>query len=590
MNSRIDSRLVHFVEEHRADARAIAGVIKSRQKFPEDKFAQVREAFPVIIASIREFGEFMPLVPKLFDVVVLDEASQISVAQALPALLRAKKVVVLGDSKQYSNVKAAGARIEVNERYKADLLSVFRSRISQQADALERLSRFDIKCSILEFSKLCASFESMLLKHFRSYPELIDYCSKTFYGGRLQALKIRGVPLPDVIRFDQVAVDSSQLDQANTNQAEAQFILDRLIELLEDDTPPTVGVITPFREQHTLLTQKLFGHARSREFEDRLRLKVMTFDSAQGEERGVIFYSMVAYPGHDSLNYVFPVDAHFDSEQVEGKLKIQRLNVGFSRAQEMVWFVTSMCIDSFHGAIGQALKHFQNILDRGELVRGATDPNSPMEERVAAWLEECEFVQHHRSRIEIVSQFPLGMYLRQLDPHYVHPAWKVDFLLMFQSAGGSIPIVIEYDGFEYHFDNRGVVHAGNYDRYMSSADVERQLTLESYGYRFIRLNRFNLGRNPVHTLSEKLQRLVQDADGAPTTGATGEIQNLAEGLLNRERKQCSRCNQIKPIEAFFDPTLGNGHGGAGRVCMTCKNASRRPTQKRRRWTGRRGPN
>ncbi|MEI9966043.1 MAG: AAA domain-containing protein [Caulobacteraceae bacterium] len=43
--------------------------------------------------------------PDLFDVIVIDEASQVSVAQAFPALLRAKKVVVLGDSKQFSNTK-----------------------------------------------------------------------------------------------------------------------------------------------------------------------------------------------------------------------------------------------------------------------------------------------------------------------------------------------------------------------------------------------------------------------------------------------------------------------------------------------------
>lgn len=587
MNNRIDSRLVRFVEEHRADARAIAGVIRNRQKFPADKFAQVREAFPVIIASIRDFGEFMPLVPKLFDVVVLDEASQISVAQALPALLRAKKVVVLGDSKQYSNVKAAGARIDVNDKYKADLREVFRSKISQQADALERVSRFDIKCSILEFANLCASFAIMLRKHFRSYPELIDYSSQTFYGGQLQALKIRGVPLPDVIRFDQVSADPAPSDQSNTNPAEVQFILDSLIKLLDEDDPPTVGVITPFREQHTLITQRLFGHARGREFEDRLRLKVMTFDSAQGEERGVIFYSMVASLGHDALNYVFPADVHFDPDNVEEKLKVQRLNVGFSRAQEMVWFVTSMPIDSFHGAIGQALRHFHGILEQGEIVRGTTDPKSPMEKKVAAWLEECEFVRRHREQIEIIPQFPLGMYLRQLDPHYNHPAWKVDFLLTFQNSRSSISIVIEYDGFEYHFDERKSVHAGNYDRYMNGSDVERQLTLESYGYRFMRLNRFNLGTDPIQTISNKLQCLIRDADSEPTSDAANEIQRNAEGLINRMQKQCTRCNEIKPVSEFYDPALGDGRGGEGRVCMKCKNVSRPPVAVRRRWTGRR---
>jgi AAA domain len=45
-----------------------------------------------------------------FDLLIIDEASQVSVAQAFPALLRAKKVLILGDRKQFSNVKAAQAR------------------------------------------------------------------------------------------------------------------------------------------------------------------------------------------------------------------------------------------------------------------------------------------------------------------------------------------------------------------------------------------------------------------------------------------------------------------------------------------------
>lgn len=108
-----------------------------------------------------------------------------------------------------------------------------------------------------------------------------------------------------------------------------------------------MGIITPFREQHTLLTKMLFGHARGREFEDKLRLKVMTFDSCQGEERNIIFYSMVATAGNDALNYVFPTDLDSTADGIEEKLKVQRLNVGFSRAQETIWFVHSMPLESF---------------------------------------------------------------------------------------------------------------------------------------------------------------------------------------------------------------------------------------------------
>jgi superfamily I DNA and/or RNA helicase len=131
---------------------------------------------------------------------------------------------------------------------------------------LQRLSKFDVKCSVLEFCKLCANYSVMLRKHFRSYQELISYSSKTFYNNQLQAIKIRGVPLDEVIRFDLIEADPTMTTRG-TNESEADFIVDHLLKLLEEEEPPTVGVTTPFREQQTLLSKKFFGHARGGDFQ-----------------------------------------------------------------------------------------------------------------------------------------------------------------------------------------------------------------------------------------------------------------------------------------------------------------------------------
>ena len=590
MNTHVDSRLVEFMDHHRSDARALAGVISSRQKFPVDKFDAVKSSFPVIIAGIREFGQYMPLVPDLIDVLVIDEGSQVSVAQALPALLRAKKVVVLGDSKQFSNVKAANASIALNEKYRADLVNYFRSNVSHEAHTLERLAMFDVKKSVLEFASLAASYTVMLRKHFRSYQELIGYSSNTFYANQLQALKIRSVPLDEVIRFSEVELDGKRATR-NTNEAEADFILEQLLELLEEEHPPTVGIITPFREQQTLLSKRLFGHLRGRDFEDKLRLMVRTFDSCQGDERQIIFYSMVASAGNDALNYIFPVALDNAAESVEDKLKVQRLNVGFSRAQEMIWIVHSQPLEAFRGAIGQALAFYANTLTRKDVTADQVDPNSPMEVQVLDWLKKTPFVQQHGDAIEILPQFPVGDYLRQLDPTYRHPAWRVDFLVTVQTNKGAVQIVIEYDGFQ-HFMKGKQVHVGNHERYLVEADVERQLTLESYGYRFLRINRFNLGKDPVQTLSDRLSRLLELAGAEPEASAVDDAIEQAVGLANKERKVCSRCGEIREQAQFHDPQLRDGAGGYGRVCMPCKDkdparrAGPAPKAKRGRRRGR----
>lgn len=412
----------------------------------------------------------------------------------------------------------------------------------------------------------------MLRKHFRSYQELISYSSQTFYGSQLQAIKIRGVPVDEVIRFDQISVGDSKTTRG-TNEAEADFILEQLIELLEEEEPPTVGIITPFREQQTLLSKMLFSHALGADFQDRLRLKVMTFDSCQGEERKIIFYSMVATDKDDALNYVFPVDLQDAEERVEEKLKVQRLNVGFSRAEEMVWFVVSKPIESFKGTVGRVLNHYNNLLQKGDIPVDLTDQNSPMEAKVLDWLQKTEFFQKYRDNLDILPQFPIGDYLRQLDPTYKHPSWRVDFLVTYSSERGSARIVIEYDGFEFHFQKGKEVNVGSHERYMLEADIERQLTLESYGYRFLRINRFNLGDDPVVTLSDRLCRLIETLDDENEVQAVEEMQALAGGLASKELKPCTKCNGIKAQKDFFDPSLKGGIGAIGRVCMDCKKAA-----------------
>lgn len=571
MNAEVDNRLVSFMQDFRADAKVLASVISNRQKFPEEKFENVKNAFPVIIANIRQFGEYMPLAPDVFDVVVIDEASQVSVAQAFPAMLRAKKLVVLGDTKQFSNTKSSNASIALNEKYRADLEAYFRQNVSQEASMLARLAKFDVKCSILDFCQLCANYSTMLRKHFRSYQELISYSSKTFYSSQLQAIKIRGVPIDDVIRFDEVEVSGARTTRG-TNEAEAQFILERLIELLDEEEPPTVGVITPFREQQTLLSKKLFSHAFGAEFQDRLRLKVMTFDSCQGEERKIIFYSMVATRTEDALNYVFPVTLADAEEKVEEKLKVQRLNVGFSRAEEMIWFVLSKPVAEFKGVIGTVLNHYSNILLKGDISPDRTDPNSPMEAKVLDWIQKTAFYQSNADQIEILPQFPIGDYLRQLDPTYKHPSWRVDFLITFTTDLGLARIVIEYDGFEYHFQKGKNVNSGSHERYMLEADIERQLTLESYGYRFLRINRFNLGSDPVQTLSDRLSGMVEQLSDDGSIAEVKHMQTIAGGLVSKELKSCSKCGAIKPLNDFFDQALNNGQGTVGRVCVSCKKA------------------
>ena len=87
---------------------------------------------------------------------------------------------------------------------------------------------------------------------------------------------------------------------------------------------------------------------------------------------------------------------------------------------------------------------------------------------------------------------------------------KTDFLLTYKDKEDSYhKIIIEYDGFEHHFRNKGEVNEFNYEHYYNDDDVYREKVLENYGYIFLRINRFNLGTNPIETLSQRLTQLTQ---------------------------------------------------------------------------------
>ena len=225
---RLDSEVIEFSDNNRNLALSIRDIIRKKQRFPRDSFEVLRKAFPCMIASIRDFAEFVPLEKDLFDIVVIDEASQVSIAQAFPAFIRAKKLVVLGDRKQFSNVKTATASTGTNNIYVNAIMSDFGRDSDLDDNTRNRLKLFNIKTSVLEFVERIANAQTMLKKHFRSYPELISFSSEHFYNGQLQAVKIRGEPIEDVIRFTAVEHDGRIDTYKNTNAVEYDAIVTEL--------------------------------------------------------------------------------------------------------------------------------------------------------------------------------------------------------------------------------------------------------------------------------------------------------------------------------------------------------------------------
>ena len=572
----MDGRVIEFYDNQKNTATTLRDIIKNKMRFPQTEFRKLKDAFPCILSGVRDYAEYIPLEPQIFDLLIIDEASQVSIAQAFPALLRAKKILILGDKKQFSNVKAIQARSDTNREYLNRLEASFRQNVSHDPAKLVKLERFNIRTSILEFFEYTTNYQAQLLKHFRSYKEMISYSNANFYRDKLQVMKIRGKNIDDVLRF--TILPSSSDERApknrNINQQEVRFIISELLKLKEQKSKASVGIITPHTDQQKLLVDSI-GRLPERDYlYSNFRLKIMTFDTCQGEERDLVFYSMVANSESDKLWGVFIKDlASVDLEE-DGKLKAQRLNVGFSRAKECVHFVLSKPLDGFSGAIGEALRHFWSVSVEAKREHAATevDSQSVREAEVLNWFYQTKFWSENKDRSAFTPQFELGRYLKQLDPYYDHPKYRVDFLLLYHpEASTEKKIIIEYDGFKEHFGEGIGINSSNYSAYYSEEDVYRQKVLESYGYKFLRINRFNLGENPIATLDGRLRRLVGNTGDVAHNHVLEAIHSDIKKLQDGGLKECPKCKELRNAEEFKDASLASG---TGRFCKSCKGVKR----------------
>ena len=84
MTNILDESVVDFRRNNWNDAQELIKIIKAKRKIPRAFLQKLVTAFPCLIVSVRELGEFIPLEPNLFDIVIIDEASQVSIAKLFP--------------------------------------------------------------------------------------------------------------------------------------------------------------------------------------------------------------------------------------------------------------------------------------------------------------------------------------------------------------------------------------------------------------------------------------------------------------------------------------------------------------------------
>jgi len=223
-----------------------------------------------------------PLEAGLFDLLVVDEASQCSVAELLPLAYRARRVVVVGDPNQLAPVvtltrpaleSIALAAGSTHERLHA-------AAVSAGADS-----------AFTAYAAAAPAALHLLDEHYRCHPDIARFVNEEFYGGALRVLT-------DVSRFADAdprglsLVDVRGLTERGAaggarNRAEADAVVAWVLE--HAGTTPSLGVVTPFAGQAALIRELLsaaLGHAAQ-------DVTVGTAHRFQGDERDVILFSTV---------------------------------------------------------------------------------------------------------------------------------------------------------------------------------------------------------------------------------------------------------------------------------------------------------
>lgn len=301
---------------------------------------------PCMLMSPITVAQYLAPVANSFDLVIFDEASQMSTAEAVGSMARAKAAIVVGDPKQLPPTSF--------------FHSVYVDEDNLESEDLE---------SVLDDCLALGMPERHLVWHYRSKHEsLIAFSNSMYYDNRLCTF-----PSPDGLenKVRLVEVDGTY-DRGFTkrNKKEAEALVKEVIRRLSDPvlSRSSIGVVTFSSAQQDeldrLLTKEIAAKKLERvAYEREEPLFVKNLENVQGDERDVILFSVCYGPdstGRISLNFG-PLN------QAGGW---RRLNVAVSRArEEMIVFstMTSSMIDlrktSSKGIAG--LKAFLEFAERG---------------------------------------------------------------------------------------------------------------------------------------------------------------------------------------------------------------------------------
>lgn len=403
-----------------------------------------RPSVPVWIMPLYRIAEQVRVEPNLYDVVIVDEASQAGLEAAFLQYL-APKVVVIGDDKQVSP-----SAVGVDQQQLRDLAAMYLS-----GDPYIE-SWLDPKRSYFDEANMRFGGRITLTEHRRCVPEIIGFSNRIAYepeGIRLIPVRQFGAERLEPIKV--VYLPQGHESPNKTNLVEAEAIVEQIVSCL--DKPhydgATFGVISLLgAEQAKLIEHKLLDAVSPEDWAAR-ELRCGDATAFQGSERDVMFLSMVKAPDADKRLSALTADTY-----------VQRFNVAASRAKDQMWVYHSMPREALTNAGDmrfQLLDYCYGVANRTSAGNGELPSAVPEDVRVAPF--DSLFEQRVFNRI-VDRGFTVT-------PQFEAIGYMIDMVV----TGAKGRLAIECDGDFWHGP----------DKYED--DLARQRELERCGWEFFRI-------------------------------------------------------------------------------------------------------
>ena len=442
-------RLLDDDEACRAVSRLETSLARNNGVLPPDQvmvFRHALRAAPVWITTAKSV-QSVPTAPDLFDVVLVDEASQCTLTDLLPALYRGRRWAVIGDSDQLPAIPTVRATEEqaLSRKYG---LNPFLARVGHS-------DLFTLCAAVLPRGR---SDVLPLEEHFRSHPQIIGFSNRHIYQQRLELVPdtLDRSPLPVASGLFPVPVagkaERGDRGRSWINRAEAERVVDEVERLTarEGLNGGTIGIVTPFGEQKKLIQELLVGAQISND------LKVDSAHGFQGDERDIMVFSPVVAQGMTP------------GAQRWVDTPSNLINVALTRARHVMLVVADL-----------------DFLRR--------QPLPSLLHRLAAY---CRDVATLRATSEAELRLYSWMILQGWTP-MVHPRigdLEVDFTLPPPHPEEAAPLAIEVDGEAYHRED-------------SATDESRDAFLAARGFQVLRVSARKVFETPLTVIAEIERRL-----------------------------------------------------------------------------------